>query len=167
MIDPISFNPFTFIYKFISWLLRFLANLITLESYEYLKDNVIIRHSLIAFIIIVGLLCFALILINSFRGISNILNDLFDIDSYKYIDVFNIDFDNNFHKMYLPEFIISCIGLASIIGILLYTISADKYNEKNKIASVEPEFKLIDDSTITSDTTGTSDEINMNADQNK
>ena len=130
MIDPISF-----LFSFIKWLIKFLANLITLESYEYLKDNDIIRHSLTAFIIIVGILCFGLILTNSFRGISNILNDLFDIDSYKYIDVFNIDLDNNFHKMYLPEFIISCIGLASIIGILLYTISVDKYN-KNIILQV-------------------------------
>jgi hypothetical protein len=158
-------NPISFLFSFIKWLIRFLANLITLESYEYLKDNDIIRHSLTGFIIIVGILCFVLILINSFRGISNILNDLFDIDSYKYIDVFNIDLDNNFHKMYLPEFIISCIGLASIIGILLYTISADKYNEKHNIASVDPEFKLTDDSTA--GTTSTAEEITSNTDQNK
>tara|TARA_B110000503_G_C6910248_1_gene314362 strand:- start:139 stop:660 length:522 start_codon:yes stop_codon:yes gene_type:complete len=71
-----------------------------------------------------------LILFNSFKGISQILNELFGIDSYKYIDALNIDLENNFSKLYLPEFIISCTGLATIMGILLYIISYEKHINK-------------------------------------
>jgi hypothetical protein len=120
------------IVKLIWWCLKFLAKLITGKSYEYLKLNPSIKTSLFIIIIIVAILCLILILINSFKGISHILNDLFGLDAYKYINVLDIDLEDNFNKLYLPEFIISCIGLASIIGILLYIISSEKYNNKTE-----------------------------------
>ena len=116
--------------KLIWWSLKFLAKLITGKSYEYLLNNPLIKYSLGVVITIVVILCLILILINSFKGISHILNDLFGLDAYKYINVLDIDLEDNFNKLYLPEFIISCIGLASIIGILLYIISSEKYNNK-------------------------------------
>lgn len=123
------------------WAFKFLGRLITGKSYEYLsnKDNWYIKYSLIVVITIVAILCLILILINSFKGISHILNEFFGLDAYKYINVLDIDLEDNFNKLYLPEFIISCIGLASIIGILLYSISKDKFNENNGLAqSSEP-----------------------------
>lgn len=121
-----------FIVKLIWWSLKFLAQLITGKSYEYLLNNPLIKYSLGVVITIIAILCLILILINSFKGILHILNDLFGLDSYKYINVLNIDLVDNFNKLYLPEFIISCIGLASIIGILLYIISSEKYNNKTE-----------------------------------
>ena len=120
------------IVKLIWWCLKFLAKLITGKSYEYLLNNPLIKYSLGIVIDIVVILCLILILINSVKGISHILNDLFGLDAYKYINVLDIDLEDNFNKLYLPEFIISCIGLASIIGILLYIISAEKYNNKTE-----------------------------------
>ena len=109
--------------KLIWWAFTFLGRLITGKSYEYLSKNPLIKYSLIVVIVIVLILCLILILINSFKGISHILNEFFGLDAYKYINVLDIDLEDNFNKLYLPEFIISCIGLASIIGILLYIIS--------------------------------------------
>lgn len=120
------------IVKLIWWSLKFLAQLITGKSYEYLSNNPLIKSSLGVVIAIVVILCLILILINSFKGISHILNDLFGLDAYKYINVLDIDLEDNFNKLYLPEFIISCVGLASIIGILLYIISSEKYNNKTE-----------------------------------
>lgn len=132
MIDPISL-----LFSIIKWSIKFLAQLITGKSYEYLLNNPLIKYSLGVVITIVVILCLILILINSFKGISHILNDLFGLDAYKYINVLDIDLEDNFNKLYLPEFIISCIGLASIIGILLYIISAEKYNNKTEEITVE------------------------------
>ena len=120
------------IVKLIWWSLKFLAQLITGKSYEYLSNNPLIKSSLGVVIAIVVILCLILILINSFKGISHILNDLFGLDAYKYINVLDIDLKDNFNKLYLPEFIISCIGLASIVGILLYIISEEKANNKTE-----------------------------------
>jgi len=120
------------IVKLIWWSLKFLAQLITGKSYEYLSNNPLIKSSLGVVIAIVVILCLILILINSFKGISHILNDLFGLDAYKYINVLDIDLEDNFNKLYLPEFIISCIGLASIVGILLYIISEEKANNKTE-----------------------------------
>ena len=127
MIEPISS-----LFKAIIWIITFLGKLITGKSYEYLsnEDNWFSKYSLIVFIVIVLILCLILILINSFKGISHILNEFFGLDAYKYINVLDIDLEDNFNKLYLPEFIISCIGLASIVGILLYIISSDKFNNK-------------------------------------
>ena len=127
MIEPISL-----LVQLIWVSLKFLAKLITGKSYEYLLNNPLIKYSLGIVIAIVVILCLILILINSVKGISHILNDLFGLDAYKYINVLDIDLEDNFNKLYLPEFIISCIGLASIIGILLYIISAEKYNNKTE-----------------------------------
>jgi len=127
MIDLISL-----LFSLIKWLIAFLTNLITGKSYEYLSNNPLIKSSLGVVIAIVVILCLILILINSFKGISHILNDLFGLDAYKYINVLDIDLEDNFNKLYLPEFIISCIGLASIVGILLYIISSEKYNNKTE-----------------------------------
>ena len=127
MIEPISL-----LVQLIWVSLKFLAKLITGKSYEYLLNNPLIKYSLGIVIAIVVILCLILILINSVKGISHILNDLFGLDVYKYINVLDIDLEDNFNKLYLPEFIISCIGLASIIGILLYIISAEKYNNKTE-----------------------------------
>ena len=129
MIDPISV-----LFSLIKWLIAFLVKLITGKSYEYLsnEDNWYIKYSLIVVIVIVLILCLILILINSFKGISHILNEFFGLDAYKYINVLDIDLEDNFNKLYLPEFIISCIGLASIIGILLYIISEEKANNKTE-----------------------------------
>lgn len=135
MIDTI--NPLKLSYKLIISIFTFLKELISGESYEYLLNNPSIKYSLGVIITIVAILCLILILINSFKGISHILNDLFDIDAYKYINVLDIDLEDNFNKLYLPEFIISCIGLASIIGILYYIISCEKYN--NKIEEITEE----------------------------
>ena len=130
MIDPISL-----LVKLIWWCLKFLVKLITGKSYKYLSDNPLIKYSLSVVITIVIILCLILILINSFKGISHILNDLFGLDAYKYINVLDIDLEDNFNKLYLPEFIISCIGLASIISILLYIISEEKYKNKTEEAT--------------------------------
>jgi len=127
MIDLISL-----LFSLIKWLIAFLTNLITGKSYEYLSNNPLIKSSLGVVIAIVVILCLILILINSFKGISHILNDLFGLDAYKYINVLDIDLEDNFNKLYLPEFIISCIGLASIVGILLYIISEEKANNKTE-----------------------------------
>ena len=128
MIEPISL-----LFSLIIWFSGFLVKLIRGKSYEYLsnEDNWYIKYSLIVVIVIVLILCLILILINSFKGISHILNEFFGLDAYKYINVLDIDLEDNFNKLYLPEFIISCIGLASIIGILLYIISEEKSNENN------------------------------------
>ena len=128
MIDLISL-----LFSLIKWLIAFLTNLITGKSYEYLLNNPLIKYSLGIVIAIVVILCLILILINSFKGISHIFNDFFGFDAYKYINVLDIDFEDNFNKLYLPEFIISCIGLVSIIGILLYIISMEKYNNTQDI----------------------------------
>ncbi len=125
MLDPISL-----LVKFILWVFKFLGKLITGKSYEYLLNNPLIKYSLGVVITIVIILCLILILINSFKGISHILNDLFGLDAYKYINVLDIDLEDNFNKLYLPEFIISCIGLASIICMLLYIISEEKANNQ-------------------------------------
>ena len=123
------------------------SKLITGKSYEYLSNNPLIKYSLGVVIVIVIILCLILILINSFKGISHILNEFFGLDAYKYINVLDIDLEDNFNKLYLPEFIISCIGLASIIGILLYIISEEKAKEaqdaeqKGKDADTKPKEK--------------------------
>ena len=128
MIDLISL-----LVKLIWVSLKFLAKLITGKSYEYLLNNPLIKYFIGVIITIISIFCLILILINSFKGISHIFNDFFGFDAYKYINVLDIDFEDNFNKLYLPEFIISCIGLVSIIGILLYIISMEKYNNTQDI----------------------------------
>ena len=144
MIEPISL-----LFSLIIWFSGFLVKLIRGKSYEYLsnEDNWYIKYSLIVVIVIVLILCLILILINSFKGISHILNEFFGLEAYKYINVLDIDLEDNFNKLYLPEFIISCIGLASIFGILLYIISKEKAKEaqdaeqKGKDADTKPKEK--------------------------
>jgi hypothetical protein len=98
------------------------------ESYPFLDKYPVIKYALIFIIIVIIILCFLLILFNSYTGISQVFNDMFDIDSYRYIDTFDIDLDNNFKKLYLPEFILSGFGIGILISILLYIRSQEKKN---------------------------------------
>ena len=125
MIDSISI-----ILKLVYKILTTLAYFITGYAYTYLEAHKVIKYIMMVLTVIIVIVCSMLILFNSFKGISQILNELFGIDSYKYIDALNIDLENNFSKLYLPEFIISCTGLATIMGILLYIISYEKHINK-------------------------------------
>ena len=118
------------ILKLVYKILKTLANFITGYAYTYLEAHKVIKYIMMVLTVIIVIVCSMLILFNSFKGISQILNELFGIDSYKYIDALNIDLENNFSKLYLPEFIISCTGLATIMGILLYIISYEKHINK-------------------------------------
>mgnify|MGYP006076050057 CR=1 FL=1 len=118
------------ILKLVYKILTTLAYFITGYAYTYLEAHKVIKYIMMVLTVIIVIVCSMLILFNSFKGISQILNELFGIDSYKYIDALNIDLENNFSKLYLPEFIISCTGLATIMGILLYIISYEKHINK-------------------------------------
>jgi len=125
-------DPFSLLLKVIWWILKVLANFITGYSYTYLEAHMITKYILMFLTGIIVVVCFLLIVFNSFKGISHIIKDLFGLDSYKYINYLNIDLENNFSKLYLPEFIISCTGLAALIGILLYIISYEKAINKSE-----------------------------------
>lgn len=121
--DPVS----SAVFKLTIAILKIIYKFISGKAYIFLKDRTIIKYSLIGLTIIIFIVCLLLILFNSFKGISQILKDLFGLDSYKYINSLNIDLEANFNKLYLPEFIISLAGLGSLIFILLYIISYEKY----------------------------------------
>lgn len=142
MIESFLITPIKFIFKI-------LYNLITGKSYEYLLNNPLIKYSLGIIITIVAIISLILILINSFKGISYLINDFFNLDLYKYINVLDIDLEDNFNKLYLPEFIISCIGLACIICILLYIISSDKFNNKPQDLNIPIVSNMFNSTNIT------------------
>jgi hypothetical protein len=116
------------------------------ESYPFLDKYPVIKYALIFIIIVIIILCFLLILFNSYTGISQVFNDMFDIDSYRYIDTFDIDLDNNFKKLYLPEFILSGFGIGILISILLYIRSQEKKNiaTENANKDQQPEISAIE-----------------------
>lgn len=107
-------------------ILDLIKRFIITESYPFLNKYPVIKYALIFIIILIIILCFLLILFNSYTGITQVFNDMFDIDSYRYIDTFDIDLDNNFKKLYLPEFILSGFGIGILISILLYIRSLEK-----------------------------------------
>ena len=122
MIDSLIITP-------IKYILKLLYKFITGKSYEYLEKNTLIKYSLYIILFIVLLLCLISILFNSFKGISEILKSLFNLSAYEYIEnKLNIDIEGNVNSLYIPEFIVSCLGLASLISILLYIISSIDYS---------------------------------------
>ena len=131
-----------FSYNILDLINTFIIN----ESYPFLDKYPVIKYAFIFIIIIIIILCFLLILFNSYTGISQIFNDMFDIDSYKYIDTFDIDLDNNFKKLYLPEFILSGFGIGILISILLYIRSQEKKNlaTENTNKDEQPEISAIE-----------------------
>lgn len=132
--DPVS----SAVFKLTIAILKIIYKFISGKAYIFLKDRTIIRYSLIGLTIIIFIVCLLLILFNSFKGISQILKDLFGLDSYKYINSLNIDLEANFNKLYLPEFIISSAGLGSLIFILLYIISYEKYLKESTTNPTDP-----------------------------
>ena len=100
-------DPISIILKVAYPILKTLKNFMTGYAYTYLEEHKIIKYVSMVLTVIIVIVCFILILFNSFKGISQLLNDLLGLDSYKYINDFNIDLENNFNKLYLPEFIIS------------------------------------------------------------
>jgi len=124
MIDSLIIIP-------IKYILKTLYNFITGKSYEFLEKNILIKYSLCVIVSIVLILCLILILFNSFKGISQILKTLFNLEAYEYIKTnLNVDIQGNVDKLFIPELIVSSLGLASLISILLYIISFEKFKKK-------------------------------------
>ncbi len=73
-------------------------------------------------------MCFILILLNSFEGITQIITRFFSLDQFQYIQLIKTNFKDNFSKYYLPEFIISCVGLFVLICIAIYIRAYKKLN---------------------------------------
>ena len=117
--------------EIIAKILNLINIFINTESYPFLDKYPVFKYALVFIIMVIIILCILLILLNSYTGIRQIFNDIFAIDSYKYINTFDINLENNFKKLYLPEFILSCIGLAALIGIFLYIRSYEKRINKS------------------------------------
>mgnify|MGYP006187837991 CR=1 FL=1 len=110
---------------------KILFKFITGKSYEFLEKNIVIKYSLCVIVSIVLILCLILILFNSFKGISQILKSIFPIDAYEYIKrTLDVDIEGNVDKLFIPELIVSSLGLASLISILLYIVSFEKSTKK-------------------------------------
>ena len=86
-------------------------------SYYDLSKSILIIISL--FII---LTCFILMLFNGYKGTSQMMYNIFNIDDYRYIDVLNIDLESNINKIYIPELIINILGLLVLFAFLYYWI---------------------------------------------
>ena len=84
-------------------------------SYYDLSKSILIIISL--FII---LTCFILMLFNGYKGTSQMMYNIFNIDDYIYIDVLNIDLESNINKIYIPELIINILGLLVLFAFLYY-----------------------------------------------
>ena len=84
------------------------------------SDLSIYKGVLIAISLLIMLTSFIMIIINSFKGISQIVNSIFNIDDYRYIDILNIDLRSNLNKIYIPELIISIFGLLILVTFLYY-----------------------------------------------
>ena len=84
-------------------------------SYYDLSKSILIIISL--FII---LTCFILMLFNGYKGTSQMMYNIFNIDDYRYIDVLNIDLESNINKIYIPELIINILGLLVLFAFLYY-----------------------------------------------
>jgi len=98
--------------------------------FTFLKNRSYINYTFLFITIITLLICFILILLNSFEGITQIITRFFSLDQFQYIQLIKTNFKDNFSKYYLPEFIISCVGLFVLICIAIY-IRAYKKHMKN------------------------------------
>ena len=95
----------------------------TIEAFDQSidwSDLNIYKSVLIAISLLIMLTSFIMIIINSFKGISQIINGIFNIDDYRYIDILNIDLRSNLNKIYIPELIISIFGLLILVTFLYY-----------------------------------------------
>ena len=84
-------------------------------SYYDLSKSILIIISL--FII---LTYFILMLFNGYKGTSQMMYNIFNIDDYRYIDVLNIDLESNINKIYIPGLIINILGLLVLFAFLYY-----------------------------------------------
>ena len=94
-----------------------------------LADISIYKSILIAIALPIIFVCFLLILLNSFKGISQFINDFFNIDAYKYVDVLNLDLESNLNKIYIPEFVINVLGLSILCALLFYIYRLKIFND--------------------------------------
>lgn len=85
------------------------------ESYYDLSKSILIIISL--FII---LTYFILMLFNGYKGTSQMMYNIFNIDDYRYIDVLNIDLESNINKIYIPGLIMNILGLLVLFAFLYY-----------------------------------------------
>ena len=86
---------------------------------------------LVVFSIPIMIACIIIILINGFKGITDLLNDYFNIDTYKYINILDIDFKSNLEKIYIPEIIINILGLIILCIFLYYINNLKKFYQNN------------------------------------
>ena len=107
-----------------------ISNFIKDNVFTFLKNRSYINYTFLFITIITLLICFILILLNSFEGITQIITRFFSLDQFQYIQLIKTNFKDNFSKYYLPEFIISCVGLFVLICIAIY-IRAYKKHMKN------------------------------------
>ena len=94
-----------------------------------LADISIYKSILVAIALPIIFVCFLLILLNSLKGISQFINDFFNIDAYKYVDVLNLDLESNLNKIYIPEFVINVLGLSILCALLFYIYRLKIFND--------------------------------------
>ncbi len=105
-----------------------ISNFINDNVFTFLKNRTYINYIILFITIITLLLCFIVILLNSFEGITQIITRFFSLDQFQYIQLIKTNFKDNFSKYYLPEFIISCVGLFVLICIAIYIRAYKKLN---------------------------------------
>lgn len=105
-----------------------ISNFINDNVFTFLKNRTYINYIILFITIITLLICFILILLNSFEGITLIIARSFTLDQFQYIQFIKTNFKDNFSKYYLPEFIISCVGLFVLICIAIYIRAYKKLN---------------------------------------
>jgi len=105
-----------------------ISNFINDNVFTFLKNRTYINYIILFITIITLLICFILILLNSFEGITLIIARFFSLDQFQYIQFIKTNFKDNFSKYYLPEFIISCVGLFVLICIAIYIRAYKKLN---------------------------------------
>jgi len=108
-----------------------ISNFINDNVFTFLKNRTYINYIILFITIITLLMCFILILLNSFEGITQIITRFFSLDQFQYIQLIKTNFKDNFSKYYLPEFIISCVGLFVLICIAIYIRAYKKLNLSN------------------------------------
>jgi len=105
-----------------------ISNFINDNVFTFLKNRTYINYIILFITIITLVMCFILILLNSFEGITQIITRFFSLDQFQYIQLIKTNFKDNFSKYYLPEFIISCVGLFVLICIAIYIRAYKKLN---------------------------------------
>lgn len=105
-----------------------ISNFINDNVFTFLKNRTYINYIILFITIITLLMCFIVILLNSFEGITQIITRFFSLDQFQYIQLIKTNFKDNFSKYYLPEFIISCVGLFVLICIAIYIRAYKKLN---------------------------------------